>query len=172
MGIKPKFTKEDIRKDLNKFRQKVEDDLVQILHYVGMKFIKEARDMTKSEGGFDDDTGNLRSSIGYFILKDGQIIEENLKTIAGRKFKLTEEGKIQARSTLQNVPSTDGYQIVGVAGMDYASKVESKGYNVITKQSLTALVNLDKLLKRYVSRMNAMGISFDVTGDVVQTEMA
>ena len=41
----------------------------------GEKFIEVAR----RSGSYKDQTGNLRSSIGYIIAKDGEVVTENLK---------------------------------------------------------------------------------------------
>ena len=41
--------------------------------------------------------------------------------------------------------------------MDYASHVESKGYNVITSQSVVALVDLKKSLIKFKDRLNKEG---------------
>lgn len=152
-----------IQQELNQWREKVEEDLVKILGYIGNKFVKEARLMTKAEGGFDDDTGNLRASIGYFILKDGAIIKENLKGNA--------DGVNAAKSVLSTIEKTNGFQLIGVAGKEYASNVESRGYNVITAQADTALINLDRLLQKYASKLAGLGISFENTDDSVLTEI-
>ena len=41
----------------------------------GEKFIEVAR----RSGSYKDQTGNLRSSIGYIIAKDGEVVTENFK---------------------------------------------------------------------------------------------
>jgi hypothetical protein len=52
-----------------------------------------------------------------------------------------------AKAVVKDLPKRPGYRLVGVAGMNYASAVESLGYNVITSQSIIAIDNLDKQLK-------------------------
>lgn len=169
MGIKPRFSQPEIKQDLNLVRQKIERDLMKILQFTGEEFVKEARLMGKGEGGFGDVTGNLRSSIGYFILKDGEVISENLRIQSGSTLqKVTEEGKSAARRVVSGIDKGNGYQLVGVAGMDYASHVESKGYNVISSQADLALVNIGSRLKKYAARMNSMG--FKMTSDSVITK--
>ena len=102
--------------------------------------------MTKSQGGFGDVTGNLRSSIGYFILKDGKIIIENRKLSTKGTDKITGYGA--AIHLLNEVQKITGYQLIGVAGMGYAAYVESLGYNVITIQADVALINLKTILRK------------------------
>lgn len=152
-----------IKSELDAARQRIEKGLVDVLNQVGLTFVRDARNMSKAKGGFGDDTGNLRSSIGYFILKNGVIISDNFK-----QYKQGVEGKPMADRLLNEVRSKAGYQLVGVAGMNYASHVESKGYNVITAQADLAVVSLDRILTKYVARMNALGISvlFDTSGSV------
>jgi len=108
------------------------------MQYTGEQFVKDARQMKKSDGGFGDVTGNLRSSIGYFILKDGQIIKSNLKGKAS--------GKSAAQQFVETLPKKMGFQLIGIAGMNYASTVESKGKNVISIQAEAALIDLKDLL--------------------------
>jgi len=60
-----------------------------------------------------------------------------------------------------------GYQLIGVAGMDYASYVESMGYNVISAQSVVAIEGLEKSLLKFKDRLNKKGVDagFDI-GDI------
>lgn len=161
MGIKPKFNRQSIAMDLKKEKATIERGIIQILAYTGEEFVKDARSMGRSEGGFGDVTGNLRSSIGYFILKDGEIIRENVKGRAA--------GQAMARYMVEQLEEKPGYQLVGVAGMQYASEVESRGLNVISSQAETALVNLSVRLRKFANKLQALGFEFDDTGDSVIT---
>ena len=73
MGITLKLG--NVKITTKKFVGDVEEKMIMVMQYTGEQFVKDARQMKKSEGWFGDVTGNLRSSIGYFILKDGQIIK-------------------------------------------------------------------------------------------------
>ncbi len=115
----------------------MEKQIIKMLQYVGEEFVRDARRMHKAEGGFGDVTGNLRSSIGYFILKDGKIIQSNLE---GNK-----EGANAAKRLIGELEKRQGYQLIGVAGMNYATHVESKGLNVISLQSDMAIISLKEL---------------------------
>lgn len=121
-----------------KFVGEVEEKMIMVMQYTGEQFVKDARKMKRSDGGFGDVTGNLRSSIGYFILKDGQIIKSDLK---GKS-----SGKSAAQQLLDSIPKKTGLQLIGIAGMNYASLVESKGKNVISIQAEAALIDLKDLL--------------------------
>lgn len=121
-----------------KFVGEVEDKMIMVMQYTGEQFVKDARKMERSQGGFGDVTGNLRSSIGYFILKDGQILKSNLKGKAS--------GKSAAQQFVESLPIKMGLRLVGIAGMNYASLVESKGKNVISIQAEAALIDLKDML--------------------------
>lgn len=92
------------------------------------------------KGDYTDQTKNLRNSIGYVIYKDGVSIRENIE-VGG-------EGSSAARLALAQVPSKAGYVLVGIAGMNYASYLESLGYNVITSQGMLLIQDLYKSLKK------------------------
>lgn len=119
--------------------REVEYEIIRSMKFAGESFVKDARLMTKAQGGFGDITGNLRSSVGYFILKDGEIIIENLTGTA--------TGMQAARNQIFLVRKDKGLQIIGIAGMNYASAVESRGLNVISKQSDIALIDLASYYK-------------------------
>lgn len=92
------------------------------------------------KGDFIDRTKALRNSIGYVIYKDGVIIRENIKGSG--------DGLAAVRMALAEIPSKSGYVGVGIAGMNYASYLETLGYNVITSQGIVLIKDLGKSLKR------------------------
>ena len=137
MGISLKFGQ--VKITTKKFVGDVEEKMIVVMKYTGEQFVKDARKMKKSDGGFGDVTKNLRSSIGYFILKDGNIIHEDLKGKA--------KGKSSAKEYVETLPKKMGLQLIGIAGMNYASIVEGKGMNVISRQAEAALIDLKDLMK-------------------------
>ena len=166
MGIKPKFTSTDIRKEINQNWAKIEKSIFGIIAYAGEEFVTKAKQGLSIDSGifqkgdYTDRTANLRGSIGYFILKNGNVVKKNLKGSA--------EGQSAAESMLNNVQKLGkSYQLIGVAGMDYASYVEAMGYNVITSQADVVLVDLSKTLKNFAAKK---GFDFDVSNGVM-TEM-
>lgn len=98
----------------------------QALHYVGITFMNNAR----INASFTDRTGNLRSSIGYAVLLNGDVIDEEYE---GGNVN-SEEGISQAKKVVRELAMEfdEGYVLIGIAGMEYAASVESKGYDVIT----------------------------------------
>ncbi|MGJ1236371.1 MULTISPECIES: hypothetical protein [Sphingobacterium] len=77
-----------------------------------------------SPEGYNDQTGQLRSSVGYIIYRDGKIRHENfeLAPYGTDKAPGLKAGRELALSQLR---ITEGWGVVLVAGMEYASWLES-----------------------------------------------
>jgi hypothetical protein len=140
MAITPKFNASDVRKALLARKQRLEEATLLRLQRVGETFITNAR----SNDTYRDRTGNLRSSIGYVILKDGVQIGGALP---GSKA----EGVEKAEAMIRRLTQTDqikGFILLVVAGMDYAAAVEAKGFDVLTVSGLQAASDLKKALEK------------------------
>lgn len=101
--------------------------------YVGEQCIVEARD----NGDYTDQTGNLRSSIGYAVLWNGKIIQKE----CADKVKNGDEGTSKGEKFLSDrikKAQKKGVVLIVTAGMNYAEYVESKGYNVLSSAELKA----------------------------------
>ena len=100
---------------------RAEERIYRLLQRAGEEFVKIAR----RKGNYQDHTGNLRSSIGFVIFKDGDILTENyeLSTKGTDKQSGIQEAK-RLVSELVSVYS-DGWVLVGVAAMPYAVYVEA-----------------------------------------------
>ena len=144
MGLKPKFTNSQLDAFVLARYYQIEKKLIESLKFVGEGFVKEARKMTKMQGGFGDITGNLRSSIGYFITKNGEVIFADIELSEKGTDKKT--GFERAKQFAHEIKKSDGLMLYGVAGMEYARDVESRGQNVISLQSDTAIVELKQIL--------------------------
>ncbi len=140
--IKPLFNTSDIRKALDDKIQRVEAAILAILRRRGEQFVQLCRD----ENTYKDKTGNLRSSLGYFLYKGNVLIEDNLQgNNEGR------EGAKEAVTSITKIP--DVYYLIGVAGMNYAAAVESKGFNVISNQSLMIISLLEGDLQKLKNKL-------------------
>jgi hypothetical protein len=148
MGLKPKFKPSDVRKRGPIIERIFDDYIFEVLSYVGESFVREARGMDT----YLDHTGNLRSSIGYLILKHGNIHEKNFEETGQGTDKAT--GVDRGLEYAKSIGSHARWGFVGVAGMNYATAVESKGYDVITGSSEQTRQLLIRLLKRAKSKMN------------------
>lgn len=143
--ITPQFNSNDIERILREKIEKYHQKVIRILKYVGEKCINEARE----HGSYQDQTGNLRSSIGYIVLKDGKPIEKGGFAPTERGTKKGKDGQKEGEAFINKVTSQypKGFVLVVVAGMKYASYVEARNYNVLTSAELLAEKEVPKLLK-------------------------
>lgn len=155
--ITAKFDARDIEKMFLEKMRKIDEVVLNRLIYIAEKFVKNARD----KGSYTDQTGNLRSSIGYIILKDGREIksdfERQMKVSGGRrKRNYGKDGVRVAKELIDQIKSDfpKGYVLIVVAGMNYAAAVESKGYDVITSSSEIAVDDLRRAIKEIKSKID------------------
>jgi hypothetical protein len=149
MGLRPTFNQGDIAKRFVNALERVEKAILMRFQYIGEQFIKEAR----ANGDYLDQTGNLRSSIGYLILKNGEVYKENFSK-AGRgsdQKQGLEKGLAYAQSIVESSPS--GYVLIVVAGMEYAAAVESKGRDVLTGSSYGAETALKQAIQQIANKI-------------------
>lgn len=162
--IKPNFTQAQIKKFIEDKLNKVHTAIVSRFQRVGETFVTNARD----NGTYGDVTGNLRSSIGYVILKDGVQLFENFSVASRGKYGGAkavnkkkygglkgEEGVSAAKASAEKVSERYpiGYVLICVAGMDYAAVVESRGKDVITASSKIADVQLKQAIKSIQTKL-------------------
>lgn len=125
--ITPDFNWNQIERQLADFREYVIDQEVEKLRFIGEQFANKARNKQGEGQAYQDRTGNLRHSIGFAIIKNGEIIDLNL-----------DQGHSEAHENARMLAGqfagqyTEGLVLVGFAGMEYAAAVEAKGYDVIT----------------------------------------
>ena len=143
--ITPQFNSNDIERILREKIEKYHQKVIRILRIVGEKCINEAR----TNGSYQDQTGNLRSSIGYVVLQDGKPIEKGGFAPTERGTKKGKDGQKEGESFINKVISQypRGFVLVVVAGMKYASYVEARNYNVLSSAELLAEKEIPKLLK-------------------------
>lgn len=137
----------------------VEEKILNLLYYVGEKFVAYAKPLDT----YKDQTGNLRSSIGYVIYKNGQLamrsaFEQVPCKNPYNKDELNggEVGLALAQKVAQQ--ETAPFVLVCVAGMNYAAYVERRGYDVVTGGSIYA----EELAKRLAKGMKYGGMTIDL----------
>lgn len=141
MAIEPVFTNQD----LLGLEQVIEKELLhrstRVAFYIGEMLIAHAKTST----GFTDQTGNLRSSIGYMVFAKGQLKGDNYISHLGAQDGM-EQGKLLAMEL--GLPINGDVVLVVTAGMKYAIHVESKGYNVLTATEQYSKQVVNTLLKQ------------------------
>ncbi len=150
MGITPRFTQADVHKMMQHSLQTIDKALIDMLSYLGEKCVNEARDF----GDYQDQTSNLRSSVGYIIMVDGQVILGNFKKsgkgtdgAAGM-----EDARSFATSLTGNYPK--GYALIVVAGMNYAAYVETRR-NVLSTAEHLAQAQLPRMMSQLKSKLQS-----------------
>lgn len=101
---------------------------VRMLGFLGEKCIIEARDRAQEESWYDQ-TGNLRSSIGYVIVLNGNIVS----TSDFKQVKTGSSGAMEGKSLAKKLASNykTGFALIVVAGMHYAAYVEAMDNKVV-----------------------------------------
>lgn len=87
---------------------------------------------------FIDDTRNLRNSIGYMLLYDGQEIVANFKSEVSRKI---------AQNAMNG--ETKGIVLILTAGMEYAMYVSSRGYDVLDTAEIFCKNKIKEMIDKY-----------------------
>lgn len=144
-----------IDRELLRLMKIYNQEIVKRFQYVG----EEAVNIARTRGSYKDQTGNLRSSIGYVLAQDGKIITRSsfeavqvthmkpdgtTTTSVGKKGSKT--GLALAKEVVGQYPT--GLVLVVVAGMEYAAAVASKGRDVLDSAVLRAETLLPQLLKQ------------------------
>ena len=117
--------------------------LVYNLCAVGEQVLNAAR-LTNS---YKDQTGNLRSSIGYVVAVDGEIVQMSSFDTVKEGGEGAKGGKAYAIQLVKDFPQ--GIVLIVVAGMNYASYVSAKGYDVLDSSELLA----DKLVPQMLGQL-------------------
>lgn len=117
--------------------------LINTLERVGQLAVNEARD----HGSYLDQTANLRSSVGYMIAKDGVVISRSsFESVSGEKGD-GKQGSIDGANFANKIATqTSGLTLIVVAGMNYATYVETHR-NVLASSQILAEREVPKLLK-------------------------
>lgn len=106
---------------------------------IGEQAVTAARAST----AYKNQTGNLRSSIGYVIARGGKVVQiSGYEQVDGGTLG-TKEGEAMARRLAAQFTDQEGYCLIVTAGMDYAAHVANTGRDVLDSAEQTAqrLVN-------------------------------
>lgn len=110
----------------------LEQAVIRTLTYCGEVCLNVAR----STNSYKDQTGNLRSSIGYVVAVDGRIVNQSDFETVKKGGDGSKQGAAFAKQLVRRFPK--GVCLIVVAGMDYAVHVKNRGYDVLDSSELTA----------------------------------
>lgn len=122
--------------------KRIEYALVRTMQYVGERCLIAAR---KSKS-YRDITGNLRSSVGYVISVDGNIVNSSDFDTVKNGGSGAKEGYEYACSLVSHFPQ--GICLIVVAGKNYARYVTAKGKDVLDSAELLAEQLVPKMLSK------------------------
>lgn len=131
MALKSNFNEAASMRDVEKQADSLYTQILRSFIMAGEEFIINARGQMQDHamGTYKDQTTNLRNSIGYFVFHNGELVKDKNNIVTNL-------------SAVQDLVKPTGFQLIGIAGMNYASHVESKGYNVISYQADVCMVDL------------------------------
>lgn len=117
-------------KELQAVKKTAPAMIIQAIETACVQVVQAARTLDT----YKDQTHKLRSSVGYSIFIDGQIVASNFVSTGGTK---GDEGVSEGqRIANEAAAGTKGIVAVVVAGADYATYVEAKGFDVLTGSAL------------------------------------
>lgn len=124
----------------------IRNEVSNALAKLGEECIAKIRGRSGSESWYDQ-TGNLRSSIGYAVYDHGlRKVQSSFQTIIGGS-----EGTSEGKKMINNLANeySKVYALVVVAGMNYAEYVESlESKDVLASTELWAKDVIDARLER------------------------
>jgi hypothetical protein len=146
--LKANFNNSKIKAQMQRATENLGKAITMRLQRLGEDCVNIAR----NSGDYNDQTGNLRSSIGYVIVSNGAIVSENFKNVTGSG----ESGKNEAKTLADNLSLKfpTGYALIVVAGMDYAYHVETTGRDVLSSAEHYAIAKLPALLSQLKININ------------------
>jgi hypothetical protein len=138
---------QEIERETQEALERMSEAIVYVLQSVGEECVNHARNLPSlsrddpaaafpHQPNWIDDTGNLRSSIGYIIVDNGQIVTESSFEAVRNGQEGSEKGKSFAESLVSE--HTSDIALIVVAGMEYAEYVAAKGYDVLDSAELLA----------------------------------
>lgn len=122
------------------------EETVRFLSLVGETSINRIRDRSGEESWYDQ-TGNLRSSVGYAVIEHGRKLIESA-------FKVVKQGTAGAnmgRKLISKLASRYAHTValVLVAGMEYAEAVEARdNKDVLASAILKAQADVDRQMSK------------------------
>lgn len=143
MPIKQTTPASEIDAFIKKHVERINNALVYNLKYVAERCLNAARETNS----YKDQTGNLRSSIGYVLVRDGKIIEQSAFEVVMNGGSGAKSGIQYAKEVARQFP--EGIVLIIVAGMNYAAFVAAKGYDVIDSAETLA----DKLVPQFLKQL-------------------
>ncbi len=124
MGIEADFSISAFNRLMDAVPEIISEEIIRALCYLGEECVKRIRDRSAAESWIDQ-TGNLRSSIGYAVYQEGETKMESSFPAVGNG----REGAAKGHKAVMELASEyagSRFALVILAGMEYAAYVEAK----------------------------------------------
>lgn len=152
--MKPKFTSIGLKQKFIKDRKLIERVIIREMLILAEKIVNLCRNLDT----YQDDTGNLRSSIGVTLFVGFKPYQSDFVQTPGKGSTDGVLGKAAGEAEMAFLAGTvvsSYYSLVIVAGMDYAEEVEARDYAVLSPGQLLAESELPKIIARIVRTVNS-----------------
>nr|DAM80870.1 MAG TPA: hypothetical protein [Caudoviricetes sp.] len=146
MGIRMTTKLDEIHNVLMKEAERVERLTIRALAYLGEQCVSRVRNRGGDKSWYDQ-SGNLRSSVGYVIAYNGSIIQYS----DFNQIKQGSEGVTVGKKLAEELVKrySNDYVLVIVAGMNYAEYVEAmENKDVLASTELWAIDQVPKMLEK------------------------
>ena len=160
MGIRPTYSKSGLEKALRQKMERSRRAMIETLCYVGEQCVNRQRKQRSPDPtsfgkkipphqpNYIDWSSNLRSSIGYVVVADGEVVKmSSFEPVNGG-----DEGARKGRQFAQEIAARypTGIVLILVAGMEYAAYVSSKSYDVLN----TGVTEAEEMIPRMMRQLN------------------
>lgn len=146
-GFSAAFGKGEVHNTFADYALRIHRAIETVIQFIGEECVRIARE----QGTYNDITGNLRNSIGYVLVRNGDIICKNFEERVASKVIDAANGKgiLQGQALAEELAKrfTKGYALIVVAGMHYAHYVESLNKDVLDSAERYALQRVPKLMQ-------------------------
>lgn len=146
-GFSAAFGKGEVHNTFAEYALRIHRAIETVMQFIGEECVRIARE----QGTYNDITGNLRNSVGYVLVRNGDIICKNFEERVASKVVDAANGKgiLQGQVLAEELAKrfTKGYALIVVAGMHYAHYVESLNKDVLDSAERYALQRVPKLMQ-------------------------
>ena len=141
MGVELTTPRAEINEYIARQVERMTKAIIYNLQYIGERCLNAAR----QTNSYKDQTGNLRSSLGYVIAMDGNLIYQSDFQVVRQGGEGVKTGARYAKEIVKQFPQ--GFALIVVAGMEYAACVAGKGYDVLDSAEVLAIKEVPRIMK-------------------------
>lgn len=153
MGIRTTTPISEINALIQTEAERVDKIVIQALSNLGDMCVTEARDRAQEDSWFNQ-TGNLRSSVGYVVVAHGRIVKSSDFGTVLQGSEGSRAGKSLAKELAKKYSSD--YALIVVAGMNYAELIEAMDSKVVLASAelfaRRELPNMMSKLKKQIAK--------------------